>query len=456
MRTAPGDAPLYRWERAGLWLFALFVIAFGVLTEIRSCLQSQRRTDFGMLARAGWAVRSGIDIYSVTDDGGLHYPYPAAFAIAMVPLADPPPGADRSGYLPFAVSVALWYLLSIAAVGYAAHTLASAVLPDARAGTRRWWYARTVPVYVCLTEIAFSLGRGQVTLILLALIAAGFAALIRGRHLRGGAWLGAAVVVKLIPAYLLLYPFVRRDWRAGFGVAAALGVGIAVIPVIVWGPAGAIEKHQYFWEHVVVAGTTEDASDHLGHELTKVTSSDNQSIVAAIHNITHFDLPKDYRPPRASLTARLAHWGFAGAWTLVAVYVGLWRLSPSATDQLVYFGCICALMLVVTPMSHRHYYAFGLPLAAGLWLRELAARPGAAVVGGATSIVLVFWAVITALPLLPEPFIPLREIGIGMAATVLLLGYGLWVVGRPTVCVVPVASELPESRWPRTASALSV
>jgi len=32
-------------------------------------------------------------------------------------------------------------------------------------------------------------------------------------------------------------------------------------------------------------------------------------------------------------------------------------------------------MLLVTPVSHMHYYAYGLPLACGLYLRGLAVNP---------------------------------------------------------------------------------
>ena len=116
MTARPGDAPLYRRERIGLVLFAVLILGFGVLTEIRSCFLQFTHTDFGMLARAAWAVRTGGDIYLVTEDGGLHYTYPATFSAFMVPFADPPRGYDRAGYLPYPVSVALWYLISVALI----------------------------------------------------------------------------------------------------------------------------------------------------------------------------------------------------------------------------------------------------------------------------------------------------------------------------------------------------
>src|SRR5947209_6465432 len=191
MTARPGDAPLYRRERIGLVLFALLILGFGVLTEIRSCFLQFTHTDFGMLARAAWAVRTGGDIYLVTEDGGLHYTYPATFSAFMVPFADPPRGQDRAGYLPYPVSVAVWYLISVALILWSAHVLAKTVLPSAVPGSRRWWHARMIPICACLGGIGFSLGKGQVTLLLVALIAAAFAAAMRARRFASGALLGA-------------------------------------------------------------------------------------------------------------------------------------------------------------------------------------------------------------------------------------------------------------------------
>ena len=75
-----------------------------------------------------WAIdaRSGHQIW--------HYHYPPLLAVLAAPLADAPPGADRSGLLPFAVSVALWYVLSVGCLAAGVHALASALEPRAVVG----------------------------------------------------------------------------------------------------------------------------------------------------------------------------------------------------------------------------------------------------------------------------------------------------------------------------------
>ena len=49
------------------------------------------------------------------------------FAIALWPLANPPPDAPRQGYLPYVVSFAIWYAASIVWLAIALHCLASAL-----------------------------------------------------------------------------------------------------------------------------------------------------------------------------------------------------------------------------------------------------------------------------------------------------------------------------------------
>ncbi|MBY0513181.1 MAG: DUF2029 domain-containing protein [Gemmataceae bacterium] len=432
MTARPGDRPLYRYEKFGLVLVGLLIVGYGAITEVRSAFLSFRHTDFNCYTHAGWAVRSGADLYGELAVNGLPYTYPCTFAVLMVPLAEPPPWVPNDGtYVPFAVSVAIWYVVSVAFGMWAVHLLAAAVLPGAARGSRRWWYARTVPFYACIGGIGFSLGRGQVNVLLVAMFAAMFAAAVRGRRTASGMWLGGAIALKLIPAFLVLFPVVRRDWRSGVG-AAALAVALGVIPVAVWGPPRTVELHTFFVKYVVLAGTMGGADQPVGKALTETTATDSQSFQAAIHHLRHWDLPREERPLNASPGTRLAHLAISGALTLATLWVAYRRLTPDPSDQLVFFGCLCGLLMVVAPVSHMHFYAFVLPLVAGLWLRGLALRPGEVSAPLKTTLAVAGWGVATALPLFPGvPFDQLRECGFGAAATVALWAVGLRAIGRP-------------------------
>src|SRR5881392_846000 len=129
------DRPLSKAEKSGLVLLLIIAVAFGGLVIKRAAFMQRRMTDVDCYLRAAWAVRTGQDLYEILDPNGWHYNYPPLFAILMAPLADPPAGADADGYVPYAVSVMIWYFLSLGFLVLAVHALARALeerSPDAR------------------------------------------------------------------------------------------------------------------------------------------------------------------------------------------------------------------------------------------------------------------------------------------------------------------------------------
>lgn len=431
----PESEPLRLWEKLGLALAAVGLVLFGGVVVLRSALQAERKTDFGVYARAAWAVRAGEPLYQVRDDRGWHYCYPPPFAVLMTPLADPPGWLPRDGYLPFAVSCAVWYGLSLAFVGYALHVLAAAVLPDEPRLSRRWWYARTVPGYVCLGAIGMTLSRGQVNLLVVALLAGTFAAAVRRRQIASGLWLASAVCLKVFPGLLVLYPLVRRQWRTGVGLAAGSVGWLFVLPAAVWGVDGAVAANATTLNAVLKPGTVGGGDQSRARELTDGISTDSQSFQAVIHNWRYRD-PRT-EPETPDRFTRLMHWALSGLMlgvTLVAVR----RADAGAADQLVVFGSLCVVMLLMTPVSHMHYYVMALPLVSGLWLKGMAARPGIGA-GRATAAVLCGWGVLTAVPLLPyEATTFMREMGAGLVLTLGLWAYGLSQLGRRDMAAVDV------------------
>ena len=98
--------PLSTVERCLLYvLFFLVLPILGGIVEMRSAFLMRRMGDLDCFLRAGWAVRTGSDLYSVTSDNDWHYNYPPLYAILIAPLADPPRGIDNAGYLPDRKSV---------------------------------------------------------------------------------------------------------------------------------------------------------------------------------------------------------------------------------------------------------------------------------------------------------------------------------------------------------------
>src|SRR5437588_13037163 len=129
-RTMLGASAVARpskWERVGLAVLFAVVVLFGCLVEYRSAFLSRRMGDLGCYLRGAWAVRVDGELYDVQDDNHWHYNYPPLLAILMAPLADPPAGADHTNMVPYAASVAIWYVFSALCLIAAVHLLASAI-----------------------------------------------------------------------------------------------------------------------------------------------------------------------------------------------------------------------------------------------------------------------------------------------------------------------------------------
>jgi hypothetical protein len=431
--AAASPALLRPTQKWGLAVLAVVAVVFGGLVELRSAFLSRRMGDLTVFLRTAWAVRTGQDIYTVTDENGFHYHYPPLLAILLVPLADPPPGTAHAWTLPYPLTVALWYALNLACLAVSVHWLAN-MLEEASAdpavrshpaGCTRWWSLRLWPVLACLPPVGHTLMRGQVGLLLLLLLCGAAAALFRGQSVRAGLWLAGAICLKVIPALLLLVPLVRRDWRCLRSCAMGLMVGLAVVPAAVFGPARTADYYRE-WANVLVrpslgAGGDSSARDK---ELLESTATDSQSFQSALHSLLYPD--RDTRPPRPSPAVRLAHWAAGGLLSAVTVLV-LWLRRGDRPAELTAFGMLVVVMVLTSPVCHLHYFALVVPLVAGLlaasWERARSDRlaPGLLAVG-------VINLAANTLPNLPGQQ-AVRDGGLATAGALLL-----WVTGLVVAC----------------------
>jgi hypothetical protein len=358
---------LSAWERRGLLLFVILLIGFGFLVEQRSAFLKRRMGDWSVFARTAWAVRTGENIYSVTDENHFHYHYPPLFAILLWPLADPPAGADHAGYLPYPVSVGVWYILSLLFLALAVHTLASALEATSSRTTlrysRRWWLLRMVPILVCLPPIGHTLMRGQVGLLLLLLLCGLIAAVLRRRRVEAGLWLAGAICLKVIPVFLLLFPLVRRDARCLATCCVGLVIGLATVPLAVFGPQRTTALYQEWANDLIRPGLGAGGNgDERAKELLNVTATDSQSFQAIFHNTLY---PDPYtRPRQASEAVRRVHWLAGGVLTLLTLLV--WPRRDDAAGQVLCLGSLILIMLLLSPVCHLHYFCMMVPLVMGL------------------------------------------------------------------------------------------
>jgi hypothetical protein len=423
-------------QRCGLAVLVTAFLLFGVVTEWRSAFLTHHRTDLQVYLRAAWAVRANADLYKVTDDNNWHYHYPPLFAILMTPLADAPPGAAPLIAVPFPVSVALWYVLSVGFLVAGVHWLAQALedtSPGFAArtppGCRAWWALRVLPIVACLPPVWGALARGQVNLLLVALLCGMGAAILRGRRTQAGLWLAGAICLKVFPAFLLIYPLWRRDLRCLAGCAAGLAIGLGAIPAAVFGPSQTLAYYQE-WTNVLVRPGLGQGEDHTrDKELITTTATDSQSFVCVLHNTLH--LNRMTRPREAAPETRLTHWVVGGVFTGLTLLALGWR-RRGGRQELLGLGTLTLIMFLLSPVCHLHYFCLALPLVMGFltiaW--ESPPREGAGTQWRSLWLWLILGAngVANTLPHLPDSEL-LRDLGLATYGTLVL-----WLAAVVILC----------------------
>lgn len=372
-------APLMRWERTSLLVLLAVVAAFGVLVEIRAAFFERRMSDLTVFLRAGWAVRSGADIYQVSDEGnGWYYVYPPFFAILMAPLAEAPPDAEQSWLLPYPISVGLWYLFNVGLLFWGVHRLAGALqkisadpeVRDQPIGCRRWWIMRMAPIYACLVPIGSTLGHGQTNLIILAMLCGMLAAILEKKSLQAGLWMAGPICMKVFPAFLLIYPLWRHDYRCLAGCAAGLFVGLIALPGLVFGPERTVSYYQEYADLVLLPGIGGGDNQARADTLTSITKTDTQSFMAIMHNVQYLSTNPRYRPADPSGAVRLAHWGLGAVLTLLVCVAAGWRREGKPLAEMLFLGLLIMLMMFLSPVCHLHYFSWLIPVIMGSLLLQ--------------------------------------------------------------------------------------
>lgn len=399
----PAGWCLTRSERVGLAVVLCAILAYGIVLEFRTALRRAPMTDLGVFACAAGAVRSGDNIYGIFDWHGWHYQYPPTLAILFTPLAHPQPapitllqpGVPRTGdntpwgyhidarsqyyglheqNVRFFWIVAVWYLISVGLIVFSAHALACVLEgsglrtppPTEARARRRWWWLRTLPLLVCAGSLGTDLSRGQVDVLMLAAIAGGLYLISARQEFNAGLCLSFPATVKLFPPFLLLYPFWRRRWRMSAGIVGGLILALAVLPAITLGPKRTVELYRNWIDVLAKPALGHGTDTSRAKELTGMTATDNQSLLAFFHNWKHHKLPRMERPPEAAPSERYAVY-VVGVLMLLGVGVvsGI-RRQDKPPDLLIIAGLLVGLAFVVSPIVHNYYYLVLLPLVAAL------------------------------------------------------------------------------------------
>ena len=304
-------------------------------------------TSYLLSARALWDGQSPY---------GLDTPFPYLYPLFLAFVLGPP------ALLPYGAAVIGWFAASVAALGAVLVESASRQR-IADGGRRSAELAIAATVLITFNVIQNNLLNGQVNffvvLCCLMSIVVGRVppspGTMRGgpvigtRGISAGAWLGAAIALKLMPVLLVFYFLVRRQFRVIL-VAGAAALLLALAPALLLdGPLGSVESgfsrivgiySQYVREFLAPMMTTPDPSPVLAY-----------SVASVVHRTLGVG-------PALWLDVLCAA---AVLGTIAALDVRTWRRRG---DHFAAAAAYLVAVVLISPKSETHHLAFAIPAVA--------------------------------------------------------------------------------------------
>lgn len=213
--------------RRGLLLLGVTIAAAGLLYGAISgyvrVTNDRGGTDFNVFYLAGRTVLDGhaSELFSVyTARGpGYTYIYLPMFAILMAPLSS----------LPIHITAIVWSLLSLLMIGHSALILYRGYVSGSAGGPS---LKRSYLIFLIAASVVFfseNLLLGQVHILLMYLIVLAWKYQRANAEWAAGCLIGAAAVLKLLPAVFGLYFLLTRQYRA---LASMLITGVLLVFVV--------------------------------------------------------------------------------------------------------------------------------------------------------------------------------------------------------------------------------
>ena len=401
-----------------------FLLFFADVVQIRSAFLSRVMGDADVFFRAGWAAKVGKSIYEVTDPNGWHYNYPPLFAITMIPLADPPHGESRAGCLPYPVSISIFYKVSLLSLFLGVFALARAYeknspLAFSSLSEKKWYYLRIFVILICLSPIAHTLMRGQVNLFLLMMICLAITFQMSGKSFLSGTMIAGSICLKVFPAFLLIVPVWRKDYRQLAGCTVGLILGLGVIPVSVMGIEKTKSSYHDFYNVLIGPSLGVSGDNTRGVELTNLNSTDNHSILAFLHGIENPDFSK--KPPKPSIVTKVVQ-------ILMSLILLGWLLfskglpkKGTVMEDAHFLALSALLMVLICPVSHSQYFVLALPLVMSILV--YAWNNSSRVITPGLGVFFLLYVLANLLPLLPV-FEEIKRMGVMFVPNLVLLVYG--------------------------------
>ncbi len=338
-------------SRTRVRIVLLVLVAVFLATAVRNIKEAG---DFRGYLEVGELVLRGGDIYR--DARPDVNTWPPFFAVVCVPFALL---ARASVYLARGV-----WLAANAALVYAMVRIAVALVYRRRltveggAGTISLAsIAVVVPLVLTSRFFLGNFDRLQINMLILWCCLAGCLLLARGRPAAGGALIGFATAVKVLPIFFLPY-FLWKRWWTALGAALATAAVCTVSPIAVFGPARFVG---YVRRWLEIAGG--------GWPVRK----GNQSVYAMVDRLySHgaiFWSPaaKRLRAADDPVVAAIVY-GVLAAIVLVLLLSGRRDdRDPASPIATVEYAIVLTLAVLFSPLAWKHYFVFLLLAYVVLW-----------------------------------------------------------------------------------------
>lgn len=331
----PGLAPT---TRLVLVVIAAILLASG-LRNIREA------GDFRGYLEVGELVLQGADIYA--DARPDVNTWPPLFAVASVPFA-------LLARVHVYLARGTWLLLNVACIVALVRMVVVLVhhtplALEAAPGRIALVSAAVLgPLVLALRFLLGNLDRLQINLVILTACVAGCLWIARGRPVAGGAIIGVAAAVKVLPIFFVPY-FAWKHWWRACAAAVAAGAAASLAPVVVFGP----ERFLAYARHWVALSAG-----------SWPVRKGNQSVYAMVDRLyTHHAMI--WSPAHKRLTASNDPVVAAIVYGLLAVVAALFVLAmrrggrrPDGAAVTVELAIVLCIAVLFSPLAWKHYFVF--------------------------------------------------------------------------------------------------
>ena len=305
---------------------------------------AHRYADFDGYVGFGRAILDGKDSYVVAPPGVATYP--PFFSFFCVPFA----WLGRSSiYLARAMWVVLNELL-LMVISWLLVRLIYLQPPSLGPGKQNLWVAAPafyVPLWLTLPFLLNNFERLNLSVLIFALSLSGLYLAETKREIKGGALVGTAAALKVMPVAFILYFAYRRQWRRFLGASLSAG-GLSLSPILMVGWSR--------FQRDVVLWLAETHALWNGGPW-------NQSVYAMwvrfvgpspLATIYLYKVDGVYAAPTGTSAALL--WSLS---LLLVIACALWQFrSAPGTDRfkiLCEWGAIFLLSVLFSPVMWKHY-----------------------------------------------------------------------------------------------------